>query len=41
MHYVPFITKGMLAFTAHVAEQFNPFVSVIDMEIHIPLISID
>jgi hypothetical protein len=31
MHYVPFITKAMLAFTAHVAEQFNLFVSVTDI----------
>ena len=29
MHYVPFITKAMLAFAAHVAEQFKPFISVI------------
>jgi hypothetical protein len=30
MHYVlnAFITKAVLAFTGHFAEQFNPFVSV-------------
>ena len=37
MHYVPFITKAM--FTAHVAEQFNLFVSVIDMGLHIQIFS--